>query len=323
VLYKESKKRFAEDAEFRERALQGKSLYDSYISKTLNLLREKGFNIDSEGVFGEGQKLPLVDLAALWHAVDMVKADWVVHVTDVEQQDYIEMCIIAAKQIVNDLCHHSFSHVGFGVEGDDFERFVNLVYLLDEAKSRCKAILVGQGKADKWTTEKLEHTAEALGYGAVKYANLKNHRFTNCTLNFDEMLNEKGNTVVYLQFTLARVWSITRKSRNKIKKLKVKEVEELILKNDTERELGIHLLRFTEILEEVCKVVMPHILCDYLFDLCEKFDRLYYSVCEEDKSDGSGEKTDEETSKLLLYEATAVVMKKCFHLLGITPIYKI
>ncbi|GJW84634.1 ribonuclease H-like domain-containing protein [Tanacetum coccineum] len=31
----------------------------------------------------------------------------------------------------------------------------------------------------------------------------------------------------------------------------------------------------------------------------------------------------EETSRLLLCEATAVVMRKCFHLLGITPVYKI
>lgn len=31
----------------------------------------------------------------------------------------------------------------------------------------------------------------------------------------------------------------------------------------------------------------------------------------------------EETRRLLLCEATAVVMRKCFHLLGITPVYKI
>ena len=54
--------------EFNYIYFQGKSLYDSYISKTLNLLREKGLNIDSEGVFIQGQKLPLVDLAALWLA---------------------------------------------------------------------------------------------------------------------------------------------------------------------------------------------------------------------------------------------------------------
>lgn len=31
----------------------------------------------------------------------------------------------------------------------------------------------------------------------------------------------------------------------------------------------------------------------------------------------------EETSRLLLCEATATVMRKCFHLLGIVPVYKI
>ena len=31
----------------------------------------------------------------------------------------------------------------------------------------------------------------------------------------------------------------------------------------------------------------------------------------------------EEASRLLLCEATAIVMRKCFHLLGITPVYKI
>jgi len=33
--------------------------------------------------------------------------------------------------------------------------------------------------------------------------------------------------------------------------------------------------------------------------------------------------SEEETSRLLLCEATAVVMRKCFYLLGITPVYKI
>ncbi|GJU82084.1 anticodon-binding aminoacyl-tRNA synthetase, class 1a, partial [Tanacetum coccineum] len=68
------------------------------------------------------------------------------------------------------------------------------------------------------------------------------------------------------------------------------------------------------VLEEVCKVLMPHILCEYLYDLCKKFDKMYSSVCQvlypNDKS------------KLLLCEATARVMRKCFKFLGITPIYE-
>nr|GEZ05498.1 aminoacyl-tRNA synthetase, class 1a, anticodon-binding [Tanacetum cinerariifolium] len=107
------------------------------------------------------------------------------------------MCIIAAKRagwIVNDHSPCPLRHAGFRlVQADDFDRFqtlstevVSLVNLFEEAKSRCKAILVGQA------AEKLEHTAEALGYDAVKYAVLKANRLANYTINFDEMLNEKG-----------------------------------------------------------------------------------------------------------------------------------
>ncbi|PWA74040.1 arginyl-tRNA synthetase, class Ic [Artemisia annua] len=311
----------------RERYQKGKSFYDFDI-RILDLWREMSSTIESErdeAILIEGRKLPLVDLAALWHALKIVKADWIVRVTDVGQQDNTEMCITAAKRagwIESDQLHRPLSTVGIGlVQGDDFERFltlgtkvVNLGNLLDAAKSHCKAVLVGQGKADEWTAEELEHTAEALGYGAVKYAHLKNNRLTSYTFSFDQMLNGQGNTAVYLQYTHVRICSIIRKSSKEIKELKV---EELILKNEEEREFGLHLLRFTEVLKEVCTVLMPHILCDYLYDLCMKFDSLYSSACQADRS------CDEETAELLLCEAAAIVMEKCFHLLGITPIYKI
>ncbi|PWA85796.1 arginine-tRNA ligase [Artemisia annua] len=102
-----------------------------------------------------------------------------------------------------------------------------------------------------------------------------------------------GNTAVYLQFTHVRVCSIIRDSSKDIKKLKA---EELILKNDDEHELGLHLLRFTE--------------DSAVFDLLD-----ITWVFEEEVVGSS-----EETNNLLLCEATEVVMKKCFDLLGITPI---
>nr|GEX44822.1 arginine--tRNA ligase, chloroplastic/mitochondrial [Tanacetum cinerariifolium] len=64
-------------------------------------------------------------------------------------------------------------------------------------------------------------------------------------------------------------------------------------------------------LEEYCLSVLPHILCEYLYDLCKKFNGYYSYVCK------VGSLT--ETNTLLLCEATAAVMEKCFHLLGITP----
>ncbi len=59
----------------------------------------------------------------------------------------------------------------------------------------------------------------------------------------------------------------------------------------------------------------PPRLTLYLYDLSEKFNSFYVEC----KVIGS----EQEDSRLLLVEATAVVMRQCFTILGITPLYKI
>nr|XP_043628648.1 arginine--tRNA ligase, chloroplastic/mitochondrial-like isoform X2 [Erigeron canadensis] len=320
---------------------KGESFYNPYIADTLDLLRQKGLIEESDGaqvIFIEGKKIPLIvvkrdggfnyastDLAALWYRLNEEKAEWIIYVTDVGQREHFEMFFTAAKRAgwlpTNESEYPKTSHVGFGlVLGDDGKRFrtrstevVKLVDLLDEAKTRCKAALVERGKAVEWTEEELESTAEAVGYGAVKYADLKNNRLTNYTFNFDQMLNDKGNTAVYLLYAHARISSIIRKSGKDIEELK--KEGQLILEKNEERALGLHLLQFAEVVEEACTNLLPNVLCEYLYDLSEKFTS-FYSVCQVVGS-------PEETSRLLLCEATAVVMRKCFHILGITPVYKI
>ncbi|KAI5385675.1 hypothetical protein KIW84_072325 [Lathyrus oleraceus] len=93
--------------------------------------------------------------------------------------------------------------------------------------------------------EESEKTSEAIGYGAVKYADWKINRLTNYTFNFDQMLNDKENTVVYLQYAHARICSIIKKSGKKnIEELK--RNGSLVLDHENERTLPFHLLEFTE-----------------------------------------------------------------------------
>ncbi|MCL7029432.1 hypothetical protein MKW94_011045 [Papaver nudicaule] len=213
------------------------------------------------------------------------------------------------------------THVGFGlVLGEDKKRFrtrssevVRLVDLLDEAKTRCEAELVKRGKAAEWTAEELEHTARAIGYAAVKYADLKNHRETDYVFSFDKMLNDKGNTAVKLQYTHARICSIISKSGQNIEELK--KTGTIVLGNEVEHSLGLHVIQFSEVVEEACLKFLPSVLCDYLYNLSEHFTK-FYDSCQVVGS-------PEETSRLLLCEATAVVMRQCFYLLGIVPVYKI
>jgi arginyl-tRNA synthetase len=58
----------------------------------------------------------------------------------------------------------------------------------------------------------LEVATSAMGYGAVKYADLKNHRMTNYKFSYDAMLDLKGNTAVYLLYAHARIAGISRKA---------------------------------------------------------------------------------------------------------------
>ncbi|KAI3443697.1 hypothetical protein Pfo_000362 [Paulownia fortunei] len=320
---------------------KGESFYNPYIPGALELLSEKGLIEESEGarvIFIEGKNIPLIvvkkdggynyastDLAALWYRLNEEKAEWIIYVTDVGQREHFEMVFTAAKLAgwlpADNNKYPKASHVGFGlVLGEDGKRFrtrstetVKLVDLLDEAKSRCREALIQRGKAEEWTAEELDKTAEAVGYGAVKYADLKNNRTTNYTFNFDQMLNDKGNTAVYLLYAHARICSIIRRSGKDVEELK--KIGTVELAHPDERVLGLHLLQFPEIVEEACTNLLPNVLCEYLYNLSEDFTR-FYTNCQ---VVGSGE----ETSRLLLCEATAIVMRKCFYLLGINPVYKI
>ncbi|KAK6115220.1 hypothetical protein DH2020_007489 [Rehmannia glutinosa] len=332
---------------------KGESFYNPYIPGALELLSNQGLIEESEGarvIFIEGKNIPLIvvkrdggynyastDLTALWYRLNEEKAEWIIYVTDVGQRSTLRCSLLleanelfgmffqAAKRAgwlpAEDNKYPRASHVGFGlVLGEDGKRFrtrstetVKLVDLLDEAKNRCKAALIERGKATEWTEEELEKTAEAVGYGAVKYADLKNNRTTNYTFSFDQMLNDKGNTAVYLLYAHARICSIIRRSGKDIEELKKTGTLDLV--HPDERTLGLHLLQFAEIVEEACTNLFPNLLCEYLYNLSEDFTR-FYTNCQ---VVGSAE----ETSRLLLCEATAVVMRKCFHLLGITPVYKI
>eukprot|EP00249_Psilotum_nudum_P013473 c24350_g1_i2 orf=379-2196(+) len=320
---------------------KGESFYNPYIPTALQELRQKGLVEESDGaqvIFIDGQSIPLIvvkkdggynyastDMAALWYRLNVERAEWIIYITDVGQSQHFQMFFSAAKQagwLPKDAKDFpKTKHVGFGlVLGEDGKRFrtrstevVKLVDLLDEAKTRSKQGLIERGREDEWTSDELEHAAESLGYGSVKYADLKNNRLTNYTFNFDQMLDVRGNTAVYLLYAHARICSIIRKSGRDIEDLK--QVGTIKLLHGNERQLGLHLVQFSEILEDVLVDLLPNILCEYLYNLSEIFTK-FYSTC---KVVGS----EEESSRLLLCEATATVMRACFNLLGITPLYRL
>ncbi|KAH1264071.1 Arginine--tRNA ligase, chloroplastic/mitochondrial [Glycine max] len=318
---------------------RGESFYNPYIPGVLEKLDNLGLIEESDGarvIYVEGVDIPLIavkrdggynyfttDLASLWYRLNEEKLEWIVYVTDIGQQQHFDMLFKAYRRAgwlpKDENAYPKCTHIGFGlVLGEDGKRFrtrssevVRLVDLLDEAKRRCKIAILERDTAKDWSEEEIEKTSEAIGYGAVKYADLKINRLTNYTFNFDQMLNDKGNTAVYLLYAHARICSIIRKSGKDIEE--VKRNGKIVLDHEDERALGLHLLQFPEVYEEACTYLLPNFLCEYLYNLAEIFTKKFYANCQVVGS-------PEETSRLLLCEATVTVMRHCFYLLGIEPI---
>lgn len=136
------------------------------------------------------------DLAAIRYRLEKLERDWVIYITDAGQALHFHMVFDAARLVgwAKDE-RHRLDHVGFGVvQGEDGKRFktrsgdtVRLVDLLDEAVQRMSASLLERIKEGKCSLSEAEakETAHALGYGAVKYADLKQNPTTDYQFSYD------------------------------------------------------------------------------------------------------------------------------------------
>ena len=93
---------------------------------------------------------------------------------------------------------------------------------------------------------------------------------------------------------------------------------------DQEKELKLAktVIRFPEVICRILEDLSPHVLCDYLYDLCTTFSEFYDNCYCIEKKRGSDEIEKIHMSRILLCEATALVLEKGFHILGLQPVHK-
>lgn len=321
----------------------GESFYNDKLPGTIDILRKKGVIEESDGasiMWVEGSQVPLMvqkrdggygydstDLAALLYRTQKLKADWHLYVIDNSQALHVDNVIGAGRKVGWLKPTDRAEHVGFGVvKGSDGKKFksrsgdtVRLVDLLDVARDRMEAALK-QRKADgacDLTDAEIKHAAEVMGYGGVKYFDLRQHRGTDYEFDYDRMLSPDGDTAVYMQYAHARISSIFRKAEAqsgvKVQDL-LKDVD-LRIEHPNEMALVCDLLRFYEVLETVIDELVPHKLCDYLYRLSGRFSG-FLSHC---RVLGSPEMN----SRLLLCYATQQVMRAVLTMLGIDALDRI
>ena len=256
------------------------------------------------------------DLATLRHRSEEMGANKIVYVTDGRQQDHFEQLFLTAgkwyaseKNVLPDL-----EHVWFGtILGEDNKAIktregqpIKLLDLLGESVSRARAIV--ESKNPDLEEEEKTKLAEAIGIGAVRYADLSQDRTLDYVFSWEKLLALQGNTAPYLQYAVTRIRSIFRKLN-----LSLGEGENGASPPETQSEnlLARRLLFFPSVLEQTVRELKPHHLCGYLYELATEFSSFYNS----DKV--MTEEGSTKARRLLLCSRTALVLETGLKLLGI------
>lgn len=112
--------------------------------------------------------------------------------------------------------------------------------------------------------------AERVGIGAVKYADLSQHRTTDYVFSWKKMLAMDGNTATYMQYAYARCRSIFRKGE--VDPLELRRQPPLPdLTDPFEQTLALKLLQFEEVLHAAAAEYLPHYITTYLWDLAKSY----------------------------------------------------
>jgi arginyl-tRNA synthetase len=151
--------------------------------------------------------------------------------------------------------------------------------------------------------------AQAVGIGAVKYADLSTDRTKDYTFDYDRMLAFDGNTAPYLQYAHTRVQSIFRRA----------EVEPeactgpIVVVEPAERHLAVELLQLADVLTDVERSLEFHRLCTYLYGVATAF-TAFYEHCPVLRAEDPAVRA----SRLALCNLTARTLALGLDLIGIT-----
>jgi arginyl-tRNA synthetase len=314
----------------RAEHIAGESRYNPELPEVAAELERKGLARPSEGALcafppgftgHEGEPVPLIvrkqdggygyaatDLAALRYRVGTLGARRIIVVVGAPQSQHLALVFATARLAGWADDRVRLEHVAFGsVLGADKKMLKSRA---DEAIERARKVV--DDKSPELDPAARTSIAEAVGIGAVKYADLASDRIKDYVFDFDRMLSFDGNTAPYLMYAHARIRSILRKAADAGPRGAAgAAAAEIRVEAPEERALALELLPFASTIERTAETLQPHRLCLHLYEVATAFTR-FYEACPVLKAEEPAR-----ASRLGLCDLTARVLARGLDLLGI------
>jgi arginyl-tRNA synthetase len=283
--------------------IRGESFYNDLLADTAARLEDEGLAVYSDGALcafppgftgREGRPLPVIirkrdggynysttDLATIRYRVDVLHCDRAIYVVGSDQTLHFQMVFAVAREAGWIPPQARFEHAQIGlVSAPDGGRLrtrsgdsVQLTDLLQEAVDRAGVVLAELEAPSRFEPGEVDAIAEAVGIGAVKYADLSTARESAYVFDWDRMISFRGNTGPYLQYATARIRSIFRRAGGDADP--ALRGSRVAVTAAPERALALRLLDFGAVVTGVGETAEPHRLCAYLFDVASLFTAFY------------------------------------------------
>jgi arginyl-tRNA synthetase len=263
---------------------------------------------------------PVADLALAEEKFKKYKIDKSIYVVDVRQSLYFKQLfkLLELLGYKKEMKHLSYEFVKLP-DGMMSSRTGNVITYEDlRALAFKKAASETKKRHKNWSEKEITEVANKLVNGAIKFEMLKVGADKVITFDIEQALRFDGFTAAYLQYTVARINSIIRKTRNPARpaggsKLST-QIKYEMLNEAKESVLVNKLVKYPELVESAGKNYSPDELAKFLFELAQEFNDYYHSV------QVLKAKTEVRLARLALIMAVRQVLENGLGLLGIEAV---
>ena len=207
------------------------------------------------------------DLATVIDREKNIKPDGYFYIVDSRQSDHFKQLFSSVKYF--NFSKSNLEHIGFGTindsEGKPFKTRQGDVYPLQSLFDDIYEIL---------KEKNTKNNAQILSNSVLTFSDLVIDRQSNYKFDANKFTHTEGKTAIYIQYTQVRMNSVL----NNVKQNEYIENFENTDLVDSEVNLVLSILKFSEVFNRSKNLREPHHLAEYLFELCQKFNTFYKDV---------------------------------------------
>lgn len=310
----------------------GESFYNDKMDAVVKQIKEKNLLTESQGAMivdlekynmppclilrsDGGTLYPTRDISAAIYRKEKFDFEKCIYVTAMDQNlhfaQWFKVIDLLGYNWADELIHVPFGLVSLD-DGKLSTRKGHVVLMediLNSAVEKTKKIIM-ENESKNVDIQNIDEVAEQVGIGAIIFNDLFNSRIKNVVFDWDRMLNFKGETGPYVQYTYVRTCGILNKAE--IKNVDIEKINYSMITDELSIDVFKTIDEFPQKIIDAANKYEPYIITRYLVDICQKFNKFYnenYILnCEDDLKN----------ARLALVIAVKNVIKNGLSILGIS-----